>query len=116
MLHSMSTVLVCALWMLVVACGAPAGEPNDAATSQDAATSRDAAQARDSAAAPDARGPHTVSACPAADSDVEVGEWVSITPSEVHIEPDFGGFNTGVVQFVLDPSDTATIYLGTHSQ
>jgi photosystem II stability/assembly factor-like uncharacterized protein len=70
---------------------------------------------------PDAGGqgdaaPHVVTPCPAADSAETVGKWTDITPSQVNIDPNFGGFNTGVTQFVIDPKNTATLYLGTHSQ
>ena len=60
--------------------------------------------------------PHTVSPCPTANSADMVGTWTDITPSQVNVDPKFGGFNTGVIQFVINPKDTANLYLGTHSQ
>jgi len=57
-----------------------------------------------------------VSACPAAGNADSVGKWTNVTPQGVSIDPNFKGFNTGVNAFVFDPSNTATLYLGTCTQ
>jgi hypothetical protein len=53
--------------------------------------------------------------CPDMD-DSMVGEWQNIAPPGVHLEADYGGFNTGTLAFVLDPNDSRIVYLGTHGQ
>lgn len=48
-----------------------------------------------------------------------VGEWEHITPAEVELDPAFetpAGENYGVHSFVIDPRNTATLYLGTSAQ
>lgn len=59
---------------------------------------------------------HVVSACPATGNAAAVGKWVNVTPQGVSLDPKFNGFNTGVNAFVFDPSNTATLYLGTCAQ
>jgi photosystem II stability/assembly factor-like uncharacterized protein len=59
---------------------------------------------------------HMVTACPAGNQSEMAGTWVNITPPTINLDPQHNGFNTGVNAFVIDPSNTATLYLGTCSQ
>jgi hypothetical protein len=59
---------------------------------------------------------HVVTPC---DGVAAPGTWEHITPAEVNLAADFetpAGENYGVHSFVIDPQDTATIYLGTSAQ
>lgn len=59
---------------------------------------------------------HVVTPC---DALGEPGTWEHITPGEVNLAQDFvtpAGENYGVHSFVIDPQDTATVYLGTSAQ
>ena len=47
------------------------------------------------------------------------GEWENITPSDVSLDPAFdtpAGENYGVHSFVIDPTNTANVFLGTSAQ
>ncbi len=85
--------------------GSDAAGPGDDAGSIDAAV--DAA-------------PRVVTACPAIDAGVgEAGAWVNITPPQVTLDGDAtvgAGKNFGTNAFVIDPSNSATLYLGTSGQ
>lgn len=59
---------------------------------------------------------HTVAAC---DSLRKTGAWEQITPAAVSLDPSFNtpaGTNFGVHSFLMDPTNTATLYLGTSAQ
>jgi photosystem II stability/assembly factor-like uncharacterized protein len=73
--------------------------------------------APDGAVSPQDAAPHVVTPCPAADA--AAGTWVDITPSMVSLDPNFAtnaGTNFGTADFLIDPQDTATVYLGTSGQ
>jgi hypothetical protein len=60
--------------------------------------------------------PHHIGSC---DALAPAGTWEEITPSEVSLEADFktpAGDNFGDHSFVIDPKDTAHVYLGTSAQ
>ena len=60
--------------------------------------------------------PHTVSPCDAGGAMLVVGQWDNITPPAINLTPGFQGFNTGVNSFVIDPTNTATLYVGSCAQ
>jgi hypothetical protein len=60
---------------------------------------------------------HTVSPCPAAGTGT--GKWEEVTPPGLNLAGDFktpAGDNFGAHAFVIDPQDTANVYLGTSGQ
>ena len=69
---------------------------------------------------PSRRRPRVVTACPAIDAGVgDAGAWVNITPPQVTLDGDASvgaGKNFGTNAFVIDPSNSATLYLGTSGQ
>lgn len=85
------------------------------------ATSASASTAADSTGSDDddgssSSGGHTVLPCEGLDA---AAGWEHITPGEVDLGAEFdtpAGENYGVHSFVIDPQNTATIYLGTSAQ
>jgi photosystem II stability/assembly factor-like uncharacterized protein len=65
-------------------------------------------------------GPHVVTACPSLDAGVGAGgAWVNATPTQVSLDQDAAtgaGENYGTAAVLVDPSNTATVYLGTSAQ
>lgn len=60
---------------------------------------------------------HVVSPCPAAGTGT--GTWENVTPEGLNLAADFktpAGDNFGAHAFVIDPQDTATVYLGSSGQ
>ena len=60
--------------------------------------------------------PHHIGSC---DALAPAGTWEEITPSEVSLDADFktpAGDNFGDHSFVIDPQDSAHVYLGTSAQ
>ncbi len=112
------------------AAGLDAGDRYDATSGGDAARLGDATSLEDATmGAGDATGPidaateaapHVVTACPAIDAgSAEAGAWEDITPPQVSLDVDAAtgaGRNYGTNSFVIDPNDTATVYLGTSAQ
>jgi hypothetical protein len=63
--------------------------------------------------------PHVVHACPTADGGIATGTWEDVTPPGVSLDSNFNtpaGTNYGANAIIVDPTDTATVYLGTSSQ
>ena len=63
--------------------------------------------------------PHQVSPCPTPDAGAGSGKWEDVTPPDLSLDGAFktpAGDNYGAVAFVVDPHDTATVYLGTSAQ
>ncbi len=110
----MQLAKTCGLAVLLVggglsSCGSSATTPGSVTAGDGGSPASDAAGSQ--------AAPHMVTACPGVDGGGDaVGEWVDVTPPMVNIDPNYGGFNTGVVAFVIDPSNTSTLYLGTHGQ
>jgi photosystem II stability/assembly factor-like uncharacterized protein len=108
-------------------CSSTAGSvaSSEGGAGPDATTSGDGAVLADGGA-PDAGGgtppqpPHKVSACPAVDAGSGgASAWENVTPPQVSLAQDAGtgaGQNYGTNAFVIDPTNTATVYLGTSAQ
>ena len=63
--------------------------------------------------------PHVVVACPSASDGGVVGQWENVTPPTVSLNADASVGappNYGTAQLVVDPQNTATVYLGTSGQ
>jgi photosystem II stability/assembly factor-like uncharacterized protein len=128
---SRETHALAAIWAMISGVACSAGGANaaaDAGGNLDATSVVDATGLGVGAGATDAGpsgdgaspGPHVVSACPGLDGGYsDPGAWENITPPQVSLDPDAGtgaGKNFGTNSFVIDPDDTATIYLGTSGQ
>ena len=116
---------------LGLACSSNAGSAagSDAGSGPDATTGIDATGPGDGGATGKPRGadsmapgagPHVVTACPLADAAAaDAGAWENITPPDVSLDIDAStgaGRNYGTNAFVIDPNDSATLYLGTSGQ
>jgi photosystem II stability/assembly factor-like uncharacterized protein len=109
-----------------VACGASTGASGgaDAGSHGDATSTGDETNPGDAVnfdgGLQDAGLPHVVTACPPIDAgSSDSGAWENITPPSVSLDPNFNtpaGKNYGTNAFVLDPQNTATVYLGTSAQ
>jgi hypothetical protein len=101
------------------ACSSGAG----VAPSSDAGSSQDVTSGTDAGAPSDASteaSQHVVTACPSVDAGLTgAAAWTNVTPPQVSLDEDAGtgaGRNFGTNAFVLNPNDTATVFLGTSGQ
>ncbi len=63
--------------------------------------------------------PHVVLPCPTGDAGAKVGVWENVTPPGVSLSSSFNtpaGQNYGIHAFVIDPTNTANVYVGTSAQ